>query len=68
MKWTPHRTAGLLTTSGLLVALLVGPAATAQAGENALPCPGGCAQSAPDGFQVSSVTAGLSTNGNWDPH
>ncbi len=37
------------------MALLVGPTAAAQATELTPQCTGGCAQSTPDGFQVSSL-------------
>lgn len=55
MNWTPRWAAGLLTVGGVATALLIGPAATAQATELTPRCPGGCAQSASDGFQVSSL-------------
>jgi hypothetical protein len=68
MKHTPRWAAGLLTVGGLATALLVGPTATAQATELTPQCSGGCVQSVPDGFQVSSTPAVLTTDGNWDPH
>ena len=71
MKWTPRRTAGLLTAGGVAAMLLAGPVATAQAGELTPQCGGGCPQSAstaPDGFQVSSTPGALTTNGNWEPN
>ncbi|MEU1020601.1 hypothetical protein ABZ366_00505 [Streptomyces sp. NPDC005904] len=65
MKWTPRRAAGLLTVGCVAVALLVGPTAAAQATERNPQCTGGCAQSTPDGFQVSYTPEILSTDGNW---
>ncbi|MEU1017152.1 hypothetical protein [Streptomyces sp. NPDC005898] len=67
MKWTPRRAAGLLTVGSVAMALLVGPTA-AEATELTPQCTGGCAQSTPDGFQVSSTPEILSTDGNWEPH
>lgn len=55
MKLTPRWAAGLLTVGSVAMALLVGPAATAQATELTTQCSGGCAQFTPDGFQVSSL-------------
>ncbi|MEU4800401.1 hypothetical protein [Streptomyces sp. NPDC023327] len=52
----------------MAMALLVGPTAAAQATELTPQCTGGCAQSTPDGFQVSSTPEILSTDGNWEPH
>jgi hypothetical protein len=56
MKWTPRRTAGLLTVGSVAALLLTGPVAAAQAGELTPQCSGGCIQTVPDGFQVSSLT------------
>ncbi|WLW50039.1 hypothetical protein [Streptomyces sp. YU58] len=70
MKWTSRRAAGLLTVGGVAAMLLAGPVATAQAGELTPQCGGGCPQgapTAPDGFQVSSTTGALTTDGNYDP-
>ncbi|MEU6485103.1 hypothetical protein [Streptomyces sp. NPDC046887] len=60
--------AGLLAACGLAAALLVGSAATAQAGEATPRCPGGCAQTDPAGFQVSSAPVTATPDGNWEPH
>lgn len=68
MKRTTRWTTGLLAVGGFAAALLVGPATSAQANELAPRCPGGCAQSVPVGFQVSSATEDLTTNGNWEPN
>ncbi|WP_409062356.1 hypothetical protein [Streptomyces sp. SYP-A7185] len=63
-RWTT----GLLAAGGVAAALLAAPAASAQPNEFTVQCPGGCAQTTPDGFQVSSTTGNFTTNGNWDPH
>ncbi|MEU1873921.1 hypothetical protein RKD37_008484 [Streptomyces ambofaciens] len=68
MKHTPRWAAGLLTVGSLATALLAGPAAAAQATELTPQCGGGCIQSVPDGFQVSSTPADPTTDGNWDPN
>lgn len=68
MQWTPRRTAGLLTVGSVAALLLTGPVAVAQAGELTPQCPGGCVQTAPDGFQVSSTPGALTTDGNWEPN
>ncbi|MEU6676556.1 hypothetical protein [Streptomyces sp. NPDC046853] len=68
MKRTTRWTTGLLAASGFAVTLLIGPVASAQASELTVQCSGGCIQYAPDGFQVSTVTQDLTTNGNYDPH
>ena len=68
LKWTPRWAAGFLTVGSVATALLVGPTATAQASELTPQCTGGCAQSVPDGFQVSSATGVLTTDGNWEPN
>ncbi|MER5257919.1 MULTISPECIES: hypothetical protein [unclassified Streptomyces] len=68
MKRMTRWTTGLLAVGGFAVALLAAPAASAQANELTVQCSGGCAQSVPDGFQVSSTTGDFTTNGNWDPH
>ncbi|KUL58484.1 hypothetical protein ADL30_09840 [Streptomyces sp. NRRL S-1521] len=68
MQWILRRVAGLLTVGGVAVALLIGPAATSQATVLTPQCPGGCAQSGPDGFQVSCASEDLSTDGNWEPN
>ncbi|MFE6160704.1 hypothetical protein ACFQ7F_17535 [Streptomyces sp. NPDC056486] len=68
MKRTHRWATGLLAVGSVATALLVVPAASAQASELAPQCSGGCIQSAPDGFQVSSTANALTTNGNWEPH
>ncbi|MGW6268983.1 hypothetical protein [Streptomyces sp. NPDC055060] len=68
MQRTTRSTTGLLAVGGLAAALLIGPAASAQASELTIQCAGGCIQSVPDGFQVPSTTGDLSTNGNWEPN
>ncbi|MEU6676435.1 hypothetical protein [Streptomyces sp. NPDC046925] len=68
MKRTTRWTTGLLAAGGFAVTLLIGPAASAHASELSVQCPGGCAQFTPDGFQVSSTTQDMTTNGNWEPN
>ncbi|MFH8561993.1 hypothetical protein [Streptomyces sp. NPDC017988] len=68
MQRTSRWTAGLLAAGSFTAALLVGPAVSAQAAEFTAQCSGGCIQDAPDGFQVSSATGDLTTNGNWEPN
>ncbi len=54
MKSLRGGVACLLTACSVTAALLFGASVPAQAGELSPRCPGGCAQSAPGGFQVSA--------------